>query len=423
MSSSYSESYSFTVRGTANVPQPSHWHYGKALYDREGKEVSLPALVEARNVPRKVEYEREVTVDIDVDGRPFDRGVATCQDRVSSLTDGVDGLTGRVKDLTGDVKSLTRESDTLTDNVKALAGKVNGLTATVVTLTGETVRTATSIADAKAEAADTIANSLISGFSFYVHRMVADKIRELRATIPGKASTFGALSKSLNERSQNLKDDYERITKRYTHIIEQLNENLEGRLRELDRPAFDNCAEMTRVIFQNPFGLVLGQSVCSGGEQIQTAAAVKISHVKDATDGTMLEVAEFVKKLRRLSRTVSGTLTEHRGVAARRALAMPVVRIECDGFESSGVAGRQLHMPQGFSLEHGGDQLERIVVERLDGMGSVAKSEVELQSIDGCFRQRVTDWVMSARSTGGRDARVVEKIVELWERSKDTMRS
>lgn len=412
MSSSYSKSYDFDVRGTTDVPQPSHWHYLGTLYDGKGenaKVVRLPDLVKADDVPKKVSYTREVAVDIKVDGRPFDASVSSCCNEVERLT--------------GSVRSLTGEAEALSSGVSDLTSRVNVLTASVVGLTTETGRAAVGISDAKSDAANKIADSLVSGFSFYVRRMIADKIRELRATIPGKASTFGALAKNLGERQQQLKDDYERITGRYSGYIEQLNESLEGRLRELDRPAFANCAEMSAVIFRNPFGFVLGESICAGGEQQATAAAVRVSHVKDATTVAMGEVSEYVKTIRRLSAAVGDTLTEHREVG-RRTLSVPVVRLEGDALPAQNDEGRKLFMPTWFEghCGKGSERISQRVFDRLEGRPEAEKSEAELRSIDGCFRQRMTEWVAAARETGGRDPRVVEKIVALWEQSKGAMR-
>lgn len=398
---SFEKEYKFDVVGEEEVPRHQYSYAGETLYKRLGENnysrVDLPRDLWV-HVPDKVRYEDKCYVTLKVDGTPYDRSVDRCSNTVDSLKDKIDDLTDNVSD--------------------KLNGGVHKLTGGVCELTGTTVAAATGITGAKVAAAETIAKSLSKGFSKYIGYLIREKLTELKAQLPNTASTFKALSNNLDKRKSVLGRDYERISERYSKLFVKLNDELRGRLLELDRPAFENCAQMQATIFTNPFGYILGQSVCAGAEQLQTADAVRVSRLKGTAATAMEVVKGYVKVIKRLSASVSGVLAD-RKISKTHTLSMPVVRIESDDIVTQDKGCVRTFVPQWFT-ETQDMSFGNVVSDAFAAKTTVQKSQTELEIVDSCFQKRFSNWAATTKE-GGVDPRITEKILALWEKSKAEM--
>ncbi len=398
MNCSSSHEYEFECKGSVKLSNEFSY-CGETLYtskDANGKPVNIPSDL-YRVSSGSVSYHDKVTVTHKIDGKPFEKSVSNCRDTVTSLRGGIDALTSKVVDLNKEVAGLTKD---------------------VCKLTAANTAAAVSIAGAKETAANTIADSLSSGFSHYIGYLIRERLTELEAQLPNTVSTFKALSVNLARRREVLGRDYDRISERYAKLFQKLNEELKRRLLELDRPAFENCAQMQASIFTNPFGYMLGESVCAGAEQLQVADAVRVSRLKETTAVAMEVVKGYVKALKRLSASVRGALT-NRKVDKTRTISMPIVRLESDDLVTQAKGNVRTFMPQWFessrSLGFG-----NAISDAISEGATEQKSTSELAIIDTCFMKRFSNWAATSKESGG-NSRVAEKILALWKRSKDNI--
>jgi hypothetical protein len=400
MSCSFSKRYTFDCDGSVSVPKHHSRYAGQTYYTSKGENASTITLPSDlyEDVPDRVSYRDHVTIELEVDGAPFERSVNRCSDSVTSLRASINGLT---------------------DNVGYLYDGVSGLTHRVQNLTEATVAAEVGVCNEKVKSADKIGNSLSKGFSKYIGYLIRERLTELETQIPSVASTFKSQSGNLAKRKDVLGRDYERISDRYSKLFVKLNDELKGRLLELDRPAFENCAQMQATIFTNPFSYVLGQSICAGAEQLQAADAVRVSKLKGTTAEAMQVVKDYVKVIKRLSASVSGVLSD-RKVGKTQSLYMPVVRMESDDITTQAKGNVRTFMPQWFESARDmgfGNALSNTIAEK----ETEKKSQVELEIIDGCFKKRFSNWAETSNNGEAVNSRVTEKILALWERSKAEM--
>jgi len=260
---------------------------------------------------------------------------------------------------------------------------------------------------------------LSKGFSKYIGYLIRERLTELEAQLPNTASTFKALSNNLENRKAVLGEDYERISSRYAKLFNKLNEELRRRLLELDRQAFENCAQIQDTIFTSPLGYILGQSVCAGAEQLQAADAIRVSRLKGSTATAMEVVKSYVKVLKRLSASVCGVLSDHK-VARTQTISMPVVRMESDDVITQSSGNVRTFIPLWF--EGTSDMgFGNTLADALAAKTTEKKSKAELEIVDSCFKNRFSNWAAAANDGGVADPRVTEKILMLWERSKTEM--
>lgn len=342
------------------------------LYEKgsDGSYHLAGSMVPVGDIPSYADYEDEAVVDLAIDDHPFNRSVAQCCSEVEELSSEVDSLTSSV-------------------NIGA-AG----------------------IAGAKAAAALQIGRSLSKGFGDYIRYLIREKMTLLKAKLPGLALTIDATGKQLSDRQNVLERDYQQITARYSKIMVQLRENLEKRLRELDRDAFAICKIINDEVFVDPMGAAFGQSVCSGPEQLTAADSVKIVQVKTNALEAMRKIEEQVIELRRLKGAITDILTDHESGTQER-FAMPALRMEGDGLDSE-EKDMRIVFPDDFA-EKDSVPVRAKVAQGFSALPPMRKSDRECVEVDRYFQRHMSSWMVEHQDA---DPRVAEFIRRMWDDNK-----
>ncbi len=135
----------------------------------------------------------------------------------------------------------TRDFD---NSVEVCTQHVNALTDSVV---------ATEIAqvDSIHRNADTVGQTIISGFFKAVRSELSQQMMQLQNSIDATLLHLNQLSKRCLDKRRQMETDYGRVAERYSKIFTELNKELESRIYELDKAAFNfeeecqNCSERT----------------------------------------------------------------------------------------------------------------------------------------------------------------------------------
>ena len=130
-----------------------------------------------------------VDVDIEVDTDPFDDSVASCNDRVEALTGSVEATE------TAQVLSIDENSKK-------------------------------------------VAKTIITGFFKNVQADISSRILELGQKVDARLMHLREQAKMLQSKKVQMESDYQRTRARYSKIIEDLNKELENRVKALDEPIF-----------------------------------------------------------------------------------------------------------------------------------------------------------------------------------------
>ena len=150
-------------------------------------------------------------------------------------------------------------------------GHVNGLTAAVAATEAAEV-------EAKKLSSRKIAQSILKGFFNYVGADLSQKIK------------VGHRENCLSKRGQ-MQDDYNRISKRYGKLFDDLDKETVSRIEQLDRPVFLFAESARGVVDRNSNTELLGLSTVSANENLRLETVLACSHVKQQA-GTVLNKAE-----------------------------------------------------------------------------------------------------------------------------------
>jgi hypothetical protein len=131
----------------------------------------------------------DVKIDIEVDTRPFDKSVSTCNTNVDLLTGAV-------------VATEVAQVASIDSNSKKVAG------------------------------------TIVNGFFSYIKSEISQQITELSQSMDAQIMHLRELSQACLDKKRQMDSDFTRISGRYIKIFDDLNNELKNRIYELDKPTF-----------------------------------------------------------------------------------------------------------------------------------------------------------------------------------------
>lgn len=155
----------------------------------------------------RFDADQDVSVNIDVDTDEFDANSARCKENINYLTGSV---------------AATEAAEVASINVNARK----------------------------------IANTIVGGFFKQVKSEVTTKVMEYKQVIESKLMHLGQQANELKKKREQMQTDYHRTASRYTKIFDDLNRELENRVKALDMPvyqAFNKMQEETNRMLNGDF--------------------------------------------------------------------------------------------------------------------------------------------------------------------------
>lgn len=180
---------------------------------------------------------------------------------------------------------------------------VDGLTTAVVATEAAQV-------ESKRKASAKIAASIIKGFFEYVGADLSQKMKELSSKCESLfVALMGHKDNCLAKRSQ-MQDDYNRISKRYSKLFEDLDKETVSRIEVLDKPTFQFADTAQKVIDRNGNTELLGISTISATENIKLETVLSCSHVKQQANILLGKANDYLQGTYRLANSVRDMLSD-----------------------------------------------------------------------------------------------------------------
>lgn len=210
------------------------------------------------------------------------------------------------------------DTDAFDASVEHCNDAVKGLTAAVVATEAAQVAS-------KRRASRKIAASIVKGFFDYVGADLSQKIKELSSKCESLFfALMGHRDNCLSKRKQ-MQDDYNRISKRYTKIFDDLDKETISRIEVLDRPTFQFSETAKNLIDKNSNSELLGISTISANENIKLETVLSCSHVKQQASILLAKANTYLQGTYRLANSVRDMLDESRG---EEEILLPVLFVE-----------------------------------------------------------------------------------------------
>lgn len=188
---------------------------------------------------------------------------------------------------------------------------INGLTTAIV---------ATEIAQVESKRASSkkIADNIIKGFFDYVGADLSQKIKELVSKCESLFVALISHKESCHSKTTQMQEDYNRISKRYSKIFEDLDKETISRIESIDKPTFQFADNVQNAIDKNTNSELIGISTISANENIRLETLLSCSHIKQQANKLLTKVNNYLRSNYNLTNMVKNILDEP--------------KIECDIF-------------------------------------------------------------------------------------------
>lgn len=192
-------------------------------------------------------------------------------------------------------------------------------------LTGAVVATEAAQVESKRQASKQIASTIVKGFFDYVGADLSQKIKELSSKCESLfIALMGHKDNSLSK-SKQMQDDYNRISKRYSKIFEDLDKETVSRIEVLDKPTFQFAESAQNLVDRNSNTELLGISTISANENIKLETVLSCSHVKQQASVLLDKANCYLQGTYRLANSVRDMLDDSQ---AENDILLPVMFVE-----------------------------------------------------------------------------------------------
>lgn len=214
---------------------------------------------------------------------------------------------------------------TIDVDTNAFDASVEHCTDAVNTLTGAVVATEAAQVESKRRASKQIASSIVKGFFEYVGADLSQKIKELASKCESLFFALMGHKENCLSKSKQMQDDYNRISKRYSKIFEDLDKETVSRIEVLDRPTFQFAETAQNLIDRNSNTELLGISTISANESIKLETVLSCSHVKQQASILLAKANNYLQGTYRLANSVRDMLDESQ---VEEEIMLPVMFVE-----------------------------------------------------------------------------------------------
>lgn len=192
-------------------------------------------------------------------------------------------------------------------------------------LTGAVVATEAAQVESKRQASKQIASTIVKGFFDYVGADLSQKIKELSSKCESLFIALMGHKDNCLSKSKQMQDDYNRISKRYSKIFEDLDKETVSRIEVLDKLTFQFAESAQNLVDRNSNTELLGISTISANENIKLETVLSCSHVKQQASVLLDKANCYLQGTYRLANSVRDMLDDSQ---AENDILLPVMFVE-----------------------------------------------------------------------------------------------
>lgn len=214
--------------------------------------------------------------------------------------------------------TINVDTDMFESSVIDCNQSIGGLTTAVVATEAAQIAS-------KKKTSDKITKAIIGGFFEYVGADLSQKTQELTSQCESLVVELMGHKASCIAKSTQMQEDYNRITKRYLKIFEDLDKEVHSRIETLDKPIFHFADSAQKLIDRNVDTDLLGISTVSANENSRMETILVSSHIKQIAKTVLSKATDYLQGTYRLAHSVRDMLIPK---AADGELMLPIIYTE-----------------------------------------------------------------------------------------------
>ena len=286
------------------------------------------------------------------------------------------------------------DTDPFDASVVNTNGKVNSLTGAI---------TATEAAEIAAieTSSKKVAQTIVKGFFGLIRSDISQQVMELTKSIESHLYHLKEMGKRCVDKQRQMEVDYNRLANNYMKIFADLNNELDHRIHELNRPVFDfrkDCVAQTdRMVSDDLISTV----TVSASEEAALLAQIQASFVKKRAMDTIDTANRFLSKQKATANTIDRSMIKDQTEGSRY---IPVCFMETVG--ENRCIDRKVYQP-----DEGPVSDPRQLVDRLKDVVVGVNQYGNEEAVTRFFNQEVA---AQFKGADGHESRVRNTILKLY---------
>ena len=236
------------------------------------------------------------------------------------------------------------DTDVFDASISHCNNAVNGLTTAVVATEAAQV-------ESKRKTSMQIAAAIVKGFFEYVGADLSQKMKELASKCESLFFALMGHKENCLSKSKQMQEDYNRISKRYSKVFEDLDKETISRIEILDKPTFHFANVAQTVVNRSSSTELLGISTISANESLKLETILSCSHVKQQANTLIAKANDYLQGIYRLNNSVRDMLYD---ISEGRDILIPILFVESvansDSKETKIIASDRRHMKLNDSM-------------------------------------------------------------------------
>ncbi|MDR1544313.1 MAG: hypothetical protein LBS50_07925 [Prevotellaceae bacterium] len=173
-----------------------------------------------------------------------------------------------------------------------------------------------------------MAGSIVNGFFGYIRSEISQQVMELSQKIDAHLLHLRELAKNCVSKQKQMETDYNRISSRYLKIFDDLNNELENRIFELDKPAFVFKRNIDSHSNRTSDNDLVGTVAIFGREGGELQAKISASVAKKRAFNAINQANVFLWKQKKLQSIINQSMLNESVAATQFS---PVCFVETNG--------------------------------------------------------------------------------------------
>lgn len=184
--------------------------------------------------------------------------------------------------------SFTVDTSPMASEIQSVSQGVNRVSGAVVAMKAAVIA-------AEKEGAEHVCQNVNKGFYSLMHSQISQKIAQLTSRVEAKLFELGQYAVALKNIQARMTSDYNMISGRYTKLFKSINNTLETRVAELDRPVFKLVDRDIKLV-ESRMKLNSAQFATYQLESVLSSQLIATSKVKVDAETTLDAITKYVKE-------------------------------------------------------------------------------------------------------------------------------
>lgn len=212
-----------------------------------------------------------------------------------------------------DTKPMAQEIDSVSNHIKGTTAAVVGMQAAVI--------------KAEEEASNHVCENVNRGFYTLIHSQISQKIAKLKSEVDSHLMQLNQQRKQLLAIKNRMERDYNMISSRYLKLFNGLNQNLQQRVFELDKPTIEFAVKDVDKI-TNRTKLLPGTVPVVQLESLEMSQRILASNIKYRGLSVINSMKRFLRDMYAQKRLTDQILLPEQTTTEYSMLTIPVIICE-----------------------------------------------------------------------------------------------